>query len=51
MNTYLVAHTNDKGTNIGQARITAKSQQLAKDQFREQHPERVITTVGVEGAE
>lgn len=43
---YLIAHTNDAGTNAAQAQISATSETEAREKFRALYPLRVITTTG-----
>lgn len=48
---FLIAHTNNVGTNVAQKSIPAESESQAKAIFARFYPERVIQTVGIEGAE
>lgn len=49
MKTYLIAHTNAGGGGVAQRQVKAKSEQIAKDSFRDRYPMREVTTVGILG--
>jgi hypothetical protein len=48
---YLIAHTNQDGTGVAQAKIAAETENEAKSKFARIYPDRVITQVGIEGVE
>jgi hypothetical protein len=52
MNTYLIAHTNSRGTGVAQVPISAKNEGEAIESFETKYgDERKITTIGIEGHE
>lgn len=48
-NTYLFSHTDKEGKNAAQARVQAKDQTSAREEFNRLYPQRVVTGQGVLG--
>lgn len=46
---FLIAHVDSGGHNAAQATVVALTEDKAKEQFNEEHPEREILTTGVKG--
>ncbi len=49
MNTYLISHSTDKGTQVAQAQINARTEHKAVKKFADRYPQRAITAIGIKG--